>query len=341
MAAAVTQDWLSSRKLVPSWALSGVFHVVFLCLMFWILPYTDRGPVGFQDEPSQEIGIFIKNADDPFEPSATAAPDSDAQSHNPQSLSLRDPEGPRKVVPEDIPISVPLPQREESAAIGPGAAVPGTGVPDSKEFIKPDRAGQSRPAVSGGPPGASFMGTKDKGTRVVFVIDSSSSMLENQAMQQAKAALVSSLSTLEPTQLFQIVFYNETTQMLMLKSATKDKLYYATEANKAGAYRFIRLIDPSLSTSHALALQQALQLKSDMIFLLTDSGEPKLTARQLDDIQKFNKGRTRIHTIEFGIGPELNNKDGSNFLVSLAKQNHGTYRYVDVLAENLKKRERD
>jgi hypothetical protein len=276
-----------------------------------------------------------------LEPSATAAPEPAGQSESPQPSPLRDPGGPQKVVPEKIPFSVPLPQREQPAGIGAGAAQPGAGQPEPKEFIKPEGGGQGRPAVSGGPPGASFMGTKDTGTRVVFVIDASSSMLENQAMQQAKAALVSSLSALEPTQLFQIIFYNETTQMLSLKSPTKDKLYVANDSNKAGAYRFIRQIDPNLSTSHALALQEALLLKSDMIFLLTDSGEPKMTAGELDKVKTNNKGRTRIHTIEFGIGPELNSQPGANFLISLARQNRGTYRYIDVLAENLKKRSRN
>ena len=54
-----------------------------------------------------------------------------------------------------------------------------------------------------------------------------------------------------------------------------------------------------------------------------------LSAAELDQIHRANRGRTRIHAIEFGQGEALPQAP-MNFLQKLAVQSGGTYRYYDV-----------
>ena len=210
MAVAVIKDWLSSDKLIPSWGLSGLFHAAVLAAAYWLMPPVDRPPVGFQNERAQEIGIYVKAPGDAFESGESMTSEGDTAVETadaPQATRLSDPLSPRKVVPDSVPIPSSLPQRESAVAIGPGAPVSPSGLPDVKGVGKTSGGGQRQTGTSGGgTPGASFMGTKDVGQRVVFVIDCSHSMLENQAMQLAKSALHSSVNELEATQSFQIIF---------------------------------------------------------------------------------------------------------------------------------------
>jgi len=75
------------------------------------------------------------------------------------------------------------------------------------------------------------------------------------------------------------------------------------------------------------ALKRALSYSPEHIFFLTDADQPQLTAADLAEIRRINRGRTKIHCVEFGKGPGM---PGDNFLKQLARQNGGTYRYRDV-----------
>jgi hypothetical protein len=70
----------------------------------------------------------------------------------------------------------------------------------------------------------------------------------------------------------------------------------------------------------------ALQMNPDVVFFLTDADEPKLSASELQQIVRWNKGTT-INAIEFGSG---SSPGRDNFLRRIAEQNGGQYRYVDV-----------
>ena len=85
---------------------------------------------------------------------------------------------------------------------------------------------------------------------------------------------------------------------------------------------------PDLGTNRMDALKLAMKLGPEVIYLLTDVDQ-ELSAPDLDQIQRANKGRARIHTIEFGRGPQLDS-GALNFLQKLARQNGGTYRYYNV-----------
>jgi Ca-activated chloride channel family protein len=75
----------------------------------------------------------------------------------------------------------------------------------------------------------------------------------------------------------------------------------------------------------------ALRMNPEVIFFLTDALEPPLWPKDLERIRTMNGGRVRIHSIEFGQGPELGvDANIGNFLRKLANQNGGSYRYHDV-----------
>jgi hypothetical protein len=163
---------------------------------------------------------------------------------------------------------------------------------------------------------------------VVFVIDCSTSMANDNAMRTAKAALVASLQSLTESQQFQIVFYNNTPSLMKLRNGRPGEMAFATEVNKTFARQYIAGIEPDLGTDHVPALKLALRLGPEVIFFLTDADEPQISPGELDELRRLNQGRTRIHTIEFGRGAELG--ENINFLKKLARQNGGTYRYHDV-----------
>jgi len=326
------KDWLPNHRQVPSWVLSTLFHGVMVWLLLTLMPAWDRPPVGFTDEPSQQIGIFVKERGVEVEPrdGVDVATDPAATATTDSTPAASDPLAPRQAVPDLPAMTSPLPQAESLPGIGPGAPLSGGGLPDPQQLIKSSGTGTGAAAASGGIPGTAFLGVKDHGTQVVFVVDSSGSMYQHNAMRAAKAALVSSISSLEPSQQFQVIFYNETPRTMTLRSAPKRQLYFATDVNKQGARQFIQQIEPDLGTRHVDAIKLGLSFGPEVMFVLTDSGDPQLTPRELDEIARRNGGRTRIHAIEFGVGAELKGMT-ANFLVKLSRQNDGTHRYVDVM----------
>ncbi|MFP6764402.1 MAG: hypothetical protein VB858_12315, partial [Planctomycetaceae bacterium] len=145
-------------------------------------------------------------------------------------------------------------------------------------------------------------------------------------LRVAKAELMSSLQSLDSTQQFQIIFYNSSLAEMRLRGQP-PAMWWGTDINRTLSYQFIRRITPDGGTDHMPALRKALSYRPEHIFLLTDADQPILSKPNLEEIKQFNKGRSQIHTIEFGEGGFLGIE---NHLGRLARQNGGTYRYRDV-----------
>ena len=329
MAAASMKDWISTRGFVPGWVLSAAFHATLICLLLWLMPRWNRPPVGTPGEVTREIGIFVKDRGELIEPNEASDSDATTTETPTSTPAANDPLAPRKVVPETPSVSEVLPRVEQFPAIGAGNSLSDNVLPNPKELIQSNGTGTGNASNSGGLPGASFMGVEDHGSRIVYVVDSSGSMYHHNAMRSAKSALAASLHGLDAAQQFQVIFYNELQRVMTLKRSPRKQLFFATDLNKASARQFIQQIEPDLGTHHMEAIKLGLSFRPEVMYVLTDSGDPKLTPRELEEIQRKNGGRTHIHCIEFGIGPELFG-DGSNFLEKLAAQNDGTHRYVDV-----------
>ena len=174
-----------------------------------------------------------------------------------------------------------------------------------------------------------MFGVEGQGTTFIYVFDRSGSTadFEGRPLAAEKAQLLKSLQELRPTNQFQIIFYNHELSVFNPYHPQPPRLMFGDEASKAQAEQFVRQIRAGGGTRHLEPLKQALRLAPDVIFFLTDAAEPELTARQLEEIERANRGSV-IHTIEFGVGPAPGR---INFMAKIAKQNAGQYVYVDVL----------
>ena len=305
------------------------------------------------------IGIFAgpAGAGEQNEGAADANEDAAADS----DVTARRPAHKAPLADESPPVALDLPEAPQVAMASPRPAAPaskytGANYSDARQMIRP--AGKSRSAGAGegsgnddgtgdggqpggggkkgsgggrtgsggGGPGTSFFGHKAAGRKFVYVLDASGSMYDYNAIAVAKAELLASLAQLDENQQFQIIFYNEKCYP-MRDSDRRENVFWGTETNRTRASQFIRNIEPDGGTRHLDALLMALGLAPDVIFFLTDAGEPILYEKDLNTIKQRNNGRSTIFTIEFGKGANLRT---DNFLKKLARVNGGAHAYRDV-----------
>ena len=323
-------DWMPRTPVLP-YVLSMVAHVCLLVVFATTLRSCQQAPAGFSDEPTREVGIFVEREGDREDAQVAEPNDAPASETAVESAVLNDQFAPTQATTETPPSEVVLPKSDVLPQIGTGINLPtGAAVMDPRDPVK-SQGGSRAPAggTRGGIPGTAFMGSRDEGMKVVFVIDASGSMTSHNAMQVAKGALMSSLQALDERQQFLIIFYDDKPHVVKLQDESKPTLAVASDLNKTLARQKISGIQPGSGTDHLPPLEMALRMNPDVIFFLTDALEPPLWPRDLEKIKTLNGGRVRIHSIEFGQGPELA-VDTGNFLRKLARQNGGTYRYHDV-----------
>lgn len=305
--------------------LSLLMHAVLAGVLLWAIQ--DRAEHGLSSEPARQVGIALKFqdgqreyfVDETSQQGESSFGESASNSAQQPGLSLRD------VVPspDTLDFSRLLP--------GPGFQVtPSPGVSDSSGTVggEGDLLAGGGFGRSPGPVGsASLFGIQSPGNKFVYVFDRSGSMggVGRTPLAYAKRELISSLQSLDKTQQFQIIFYNDR-PTLFHPSGQPGRLSFATEENKARAIRFIQSITADGGTQHDAALLMAIQLRPDVIFFLTDADEPRLSDARLEQIHQRANGIV-IHAIEFGIGPRVGSE---NFLSRLARQNGGQYVYIDI-----------
>ncbi len=313
---------------LPSWLLSFVLHVG-LCL--WLATTLKGcgtvGPPGPGDVDYREVGIYLKHTETPPQPQPSLAKvDGRRQQQQREAESVEQ----SKPVPDEVDAELAkllkLPKVETPGTIGPGAPVSSMLPARPAELTNAPAIRSTLPSAAAGQGETSFFNIRARGTRFVYVLDRSGSMASYHALQVAKAELLASLESLQPTQQFQIIFYNETPSELTLGSR-KRHLFWATDINRTLARQFIASIQADGGTDHMLALRRALRYGPEHIFFLTDADQPQLTAADLDEIRRLNHGRAKIHCIEFGRGPPV---PVDNFLKRLARQTGGAYQYRDV-----------
>lgn len=174
-----------------------------------------------------------------------------------------------------------------------------------------------------------LFGIPANGRRIVYVFDRSGSMSEHEGrpLAAAKRELLKSLSPLEATHQFQIIFYNQAPRVLNPHRSSSPKLLYGNQRDKEAAASFVESIDASGGTAHLDSLQMALRMAPDVIYFLTDAAEPPLSDKELAQVRRWNTSAAAIHTIEFGVGPS---PAKGSFLAKLAKENRGQHAYFDV-----------
>jgi hypothetical protein len=73
----------------------------------------------------------------------------------------------------------------------------------------------------------------------------------------------------------------------------------------------------------------ALRLKPDVIFLLTDGGDPHLRPGQISFLTDQAAGQTSIHCLQFGTGT-ADAIPADHFLRRLAAETGGSYGFITV-----------
>jgi hypothetical protein len=179
---------------------------------------------------------------------------------------------------------------------------------------------------------ATFVGlTSSNAKHVVYVIDASGSLIAT--LQVVLQELARSLDTLSQEQQFSIIFFQQDRALVV----PPGKLLPATEAEKARALQWIRQsVIPAGNSNPVPALERALSLRPDVIFLLSDNitGAGQYEVDQRDLLKALDRlnprdgrsGRrpTQINCIQFLdpdpldtlalIAAEHGGRDGYKFL---------------------------
>ena len=302
---------------IPAWMLSTALHVVIFIALALLVRFT---PPPAPTEPNRAVGVVLARADSgKVEYFDEAQAESEA-ARNVARTSTATADTPLPTETE-LPIDTGgiLPSAEE--IIGAGSL--GEVLPSTDAMTQGSGPGKQ----FGGEAQTSVYGLQGQGTKFLYVFDRSGSMsgYGGRPLRSAQAELIASLNDLESTHQFQIIFYNEEPQVFKPDNRT-PRLVFGDDQGKALAQRFVRGIVAAGGTRHMEPLVMALRMRPDVIFFLTDAEEPRLSADELLQLQRFNKG-TQIHAIEFGFGPASGE---DNFLKRLARQNGGQHAYVDI-----------
>ena len=162
----------------------------------------------------------------------------------------------------------------------------------------------------------------DKGSsdgRYIFLIDKSGSM-RGERLAVAKKALMNTLQQMEEGSKFYIYFFNREADA-MPASAMLD----ATSDNINRMAEWLGTRDARGGTDPVPALEGAFGHEPTEIWLLTDG---QFHPRVLETVKHLNSGKEiKVNTL--GLGNEIRGRRGEALLMIIAKENGGTYTYVN------------
>jgi hypothetical protein len=171
---------------------------------------------------------------------------------------------------------------------------------------------------SGGSDGSEFFGTRARGNKFVYIIDCSGSM-QGQKFDKAKAELIASIQRLKAHQSAYVFFFSDTSYPMFSPSSREPKLLKCTKANLQKMEDWIVQFPCLGGTEPRESLLEALDLKPDAIFFLTDGGfDPHVAT----DVRSKNQKEVCINTICF------TDATGEPVMKQIAAENRGDYRFV-------------
>ncbi|HEY1784672.1 MAG TPA: VWA domain-containing protein, partial [Pirellulales bacterium] len=162
-------------------------------------------------------------------------------------------------------------------------------------------------------------------TRVVFVMDTSRSMLGDR-LAAAKRELATAIETLRPNDQFTVLVFDSNVR------SWQKKLVAADSTNKKKAIQFVKKQETNMQTASFDALEAALAFDAEAIFFLTDGapfgGKISAPPEIVRVITQMNRSR-RESIYAIGIGAGFVGSPMDTFLRTLAESNFGIYRRVD------------
>ncbi|MES9946528.1 MAG: marine proteobacterial sortase target protein [Candidatus Thiodiazotropha sp.] len=158
---------------------------------------------------------------------------------------------------------------------------------------------------------------------LIFVVDHSGSM-HGASMDQAKAALRLSIARLQPTDRFNLIGFNNRSQMLFLTPQP------ANRSNLSRAIRFIDRMQAEGGTEMLSALEKALlnqnhETRLRQVVFLTDGSVGNEQA--LFDLIRRRLGASRLFTVGIGSAPN------TLFMQRAAQYGRGSFTYIGDLTE--------
>ena len=169
--------------------------------------------------------------------------------------------------------------------------------------------------------GAAFFGAYAEGKRFVFVLDSSRSMQQDDRWTYACNQLIDSLNGLLPEQEFYVICFDIKTSYLFNVPPSREKFFKADDKTLVRVKRWLRSHELGRATMPSEALQNALALQPDAVFLLSDGELQDGSLEMLRMINGFSPTYRQIpiHTIH------LFSADGRETLKLIARENSGTF----------------
>ena len=297
-----------AKKSLPAWLLSLLLH---LSLIAGLIFFLTQIPNGSGEVDNRTGGIVL--VDIQSETTEYLSEGDIAQNSNPASA------------PDSSTPSVDLEKRPE---------LPGMEVTTGEVVGTEDLLANKLPSADslivgsvangkiGGKMTTEVFGIPGTGSRFVYLIDRSKSMegYNFRPMLAARQELWKSVTSLNESNQFQIIFYNNEVDIFRRKLS----LHAASEANKDAAKQYIESIRPEGGTDHLAALKTAFKLSPDVIFFLTDA-EGGFTADEIFELSRRNYSRAIINTVEFG---ERRSNDRS--LEAIARNSGGKYIFKNI-----------
>lgn len=230
----------------------------------------------------------------------------------------------------DLADAVPMPEIEaessaaqlsivSAASAAPLALSGGSGTDD----------GESLSLGGAAAGGASFFGVEASGSRIVYIVDVSGSMLHNGKIQSLQRELLASVASLPPGSEFVVIVFSDaaSTRALGGSATWRD----AGASGRADVETAVRALTPSGGTEPLDAFRLAFELdpKPEAVYFMTDGQLPQRDAAMIIGAVKVMNQQSGpaapIHCIAFG------SRDGASDLRRIARQSGGTYTYVNSL----------
>jgi hypothetical protein len=177
--------------------------------------------------------------------------------------------------------------------------------------------------------GAQFFGSSAEGNTFCFVVDSSGSMRRMGAFEAAKTELMRSIRQLKSNQRYYIFFFSEEVEAMTLQGDVPESLpVYPTPENLERTARWVQRVPIRGGRPPNDALDQAIELSPDAIFLLFD-GETKVDvaahlrqSNRVVDLLLGEQVKVPIHTLGFYT------RQYEASLQKIAEENGGSYQYI-------------
>ncbi len=173
-----------------------------------------------------------------------------------------------------------------------------------------------------------FCGVEGGGNHFVYLVDSSASM--GAGFESARAELLRSIDLLKADQRFYVVFFDAQPDYMRLSDLSVDepRSVNATAENKAALKRWAMRITKDRGKAPYDPLRFALNLKPDVVFLLSDGEFPQGIEELLQEENKVENLFGDRHPISIVHTISYYSQEGESRMRRIAAQNNGQYRYI-------------